>query len=293
MEKVANEPIVPVEAVELIWQGVDHPEGLAIDEDGTVWCGGEEGQVYRGLADAEPAQIATLPGRTLGFALDAAGNAYCADMTGPGIYRVTPTGEVHRVSQGTADRPAQVPNYLAFLPSGELLFTDSGTWGGDDGRIYAVEANGETRVIDTSACKYPNGIAVTPEGTALVVVESTLPGVTLLDVGDGARLSNRRVLVEMPDTVPDGVAYDEAGRLLISCWVPDAIFLLEKNGELRVLSEDPLRLVLNQPTNVAFVPGTARVLASNIGERFLSVLEHDTKGADLSRPAFNWRPQDV
>ena len=130
-------PLIPVEAVEPVWFGlVDHAEDLAFEEDGTVWCGGEEGQVYRGRLDGEPEIVARTPGRTYGFALGADGACYCADVADPGIYRIDSEGEVERVSAGTADRPALLPNDLAFLPGGELLFSDSGNWGGDDGCIY-------------------------------------------------------------------------------------------------------------------------------------------------------------
>ena len=26
---------------------LDHPEGLAVHRDGSAWCGGERGQIYR------------------------------------------------------------------------------------------------------------------------------------------------------------------------------------------------------------------------------------------------------
>jgi len=283
-------PRVPTERIELIWHGIDHAEGLAIDADGTVWCGGEEGQVYRGLLDGEPQQVAAVPGRTLGFALDGSGNAYCASYAEAGVFRITPGGRVDRISTGAPELPAELPNQPAFLPSGVLVFTDSGVWGKHDGRIYAVGVEGTTRVVDTSACRFPNGLAVSPDSRALAVVESALPGVSLLSIGENGSLAAREVLVELPGTVPDGVAYDEQGRLLISCWAPDAIFVLAPDGELSILAHDPLRYVLHEPTNVAFVPGTSRLVTANYGERFLSVLEHDTPGAPLPRPEFPWRP---
>src|SRR5579872_2929581 len=105
-------PRIALDRLTAIWYGVDHPEGLAIDLDGTIWCGGEEGQVYRGQRDGEPTSVAALPGRTLGFALDAEGNAYCADMTGPGIYRIAKAdAAVSIVSTGAPGRPARVPNH--------------------------------------------------------------------------------------------------------------------------------------------------------------------------------------
>lgn len=79
----------------------------------------------------------------------------------------------------------------------------------------------------------------------------------------------------MPGTVPDGLLYDQQGRLLISCWAPDAVFRLEPGGVLSVVLHDPLRVVFNQPTNIAFVPGTKRLVAANIGDRYLSVFDYD------------------
>jgi sugar lactone lactonase YvrE len=268
-------PLVPADTVEPVWFGlVDHPEDLAIEEDGTVWCGGEDGQIYRGRLDGEPEIVARTPGRTYGFALGPHGGCYCADVAEPGIYRIE-GGRAERVSAGTEGRPALLPNDLAFLPSGELLFSDSGNWGGDDGCIYALAADGTTRVADSSCVAYPNGLAVSPDGTAVAVVESTLPGVSVLSLGADGSLSDRRVLVGMPGAVPDGLLYDDQGRLLISCWAPDAVFRLEAGGELTVVLHDPLRVVLNQPTNIAFVPGTSRLVAANIGDRYLSVFDYD------------------
>lgn len=268
-------PLIPVEAVEPVWFGlVDHVEDLAFEEDGTVWCGGEEGQVYRGRLDGEPEILARTPGRTYGFALGPDGACYCADVADPGIYRIDSEGEVERVSAGTGDRPALLPNDLAFLSSGELLFSDSGNWGGDDGCIYAVGPDGSTRVVDTSCAAYPNGLCVSRDGSEVAVVESTLPGVSVLSLGADGSLSDRRVLVELPGTVPDGLLYDDEGRLLISFWSPDAVLRVEADGELTTVVNDPLRVALNQPTNIAFVPGTNRLVAANIGDRYLSVFEY-------------------
>jgi gluconolactonase len=269
---------VPTSAVATIWHGVDHAEDVAVQPDGVVWCGGEDGQVYRGALDGEPDVVATLPGQVLGVCADGAGGVYAAVM-GPeaGIYGVSARGEVRLVSNGTADRPPQSPNYLVVLDSGVLLWTDSGEWGDDDGRIYAVEA-GSTTVADTSCCRFPNGLAVSPDGRTLAVVESRLPGVSELSIAPDGSLADRRVLVELPGAVPDGLAYDERGRLLISCYAPDAILVLE-DGEVDVLAHDPQRMFFSSPTNLTFVPGTRTLVVANLGDRFLSVLEHDAAGA--------------
>ena len=167
--------------------------------------------------------------------------------------------------RGTAGRPTQVPNHPAFLPSGQLVYTDSGDWAEDNGRLYAVSPDGSTELADESACRFPNGLAVSPDGRKLAVVESTLPGVCALSVESDGSLGGREVLVEMPGTVPDGVAWDVEGWLVISCWAPDAIYVLEPGGELSLLAHDPLRFVLNQPTNIAF--GLLPPLAQEIRDK--------------------------
>jgi gluconolactonase len=279
-------PAIELTDVRLHWVGIDHAEGLAFAADGVLWAGGEQGQIYRGQPDDEsPALVGYTPGRTLGFAVDADGVAFCADMTAPGVFRIDPDGEITRFSAGAESRPMRVPNALSFTPDGLLLVTDSGDWDDPTGCIFAIDASGETWVADTTAAHYPNGIAVSPDGRSVAVVESSLPGVSLLSLEQGV-LSGRRVLAELPGTVPDGVAWDAEGRLLVACWSPDAVFLVDSNGEVTLLAHDPIRFTFNQPTNVAFAPGTTRVVAANIGERFLSSFEHDCAGGIVHRPVF-------
>ena len=274
------------EAIDLLWHGVDHTEGLAIDVDSAVWCGGEEGQIYRAPLAAKLKQIAEVPGRPLGFALDGSGDAYCCVFLGDnGLYRITKDGQVELLSVGTPGRAVHTPNFPAFLPTGQLLFTDSGDWGDASGCIYALDGDGGTSVVDESCAEFPNALAVSPDSVTLAVVESTLPGVSLLTIGSDGSLSDRRTYCKLPGTIPDGVAWGRDGQLLISCWAPDAIYSFD-GDRVSTVARDDTRFVLNQPTNIAFVPGTSRLVAANIGDRFLSALDVGFVGADLHRPRF-------
>lgn len=266
--------------VEILWYGlVDHAEDVAFDSDGTVWCGGEEGQVYRGRLDGEPVQVATLPGRVYGLVLDEVGGAYCCVVGEPsGLFHVTGRGGTELVSGGAPDRACVFPNQPALLDDGTILFTDSGEWSADDGCIFRVAVDSETTVATTRASRYPNGLAVSPDGARLAVVESTRPGIVAFPLGAGGELGEPEVIVDLQGKVPDGITYDERGRMLVGCWAPDAIYLVD--GErVDVLVEDPQRVSLNSPTNVAFVAGSRRVVIANFGERFLSAFEHDAAGA--------------
>ena len=47
------EPILPLDSAEVFFDGIfseprlRHPEGIAIDADGDIWCGGETAEIYR------------------------------------------------------------------------------------------------------------------------------------------------------------------------------------------------------------------------------------------------------
>jgi gluconolactonase len=280
-------PQRPLADVRRLMFGVDHSEGVAFEGSGIVWNGGELGQIYRSAIDAqEPTQVAVVPGHPLGIAVDGAGNAFVCCVQPAGVFRVSRDGEVVRVA-GESDGLV-IPNYGAFLDDGAFVFSDSGTLGEDDGRIFVADADG-VRVIDTTARHFPNGLAVAPDGRTIYVVESALPGVSELVLERGPRLTNRRVVTELRGTVPEGIAIDAEGRLLVSCWTPDAIYIVEE-GVSTLLFADPYRQFLITPTNLAFQPGARRVVCANFGHTFLSDFDHASVGLDLRRPISSWRP---
>ena len=47
------ETVLDIDAAKVFYDGLlteprlDHPEGLAVHRDGSIWCGGERGQIYR------------------------------------------------------------------------------------------------------------------------------------------------------------------------------------------------------------------------------------------------------
>ncbi len=278
--------LLPVEGVRRAVHGVDHSEGLAIEADGTIWSGGEEGQVYRYRIDSDPIEVARLPGFVLGLALDARSTAYCCCLgEQPGVYEVTAAGKVRLLSNGTAERPCRAPNHPVLLRDGTLLYTDSGEFERPSGCIFAVDHSGQTRIVDESCSAYPNGIALHPQGDWVAVVESTLPGVAMLPVGaNGEPVGPRRQLCELPGTTPDGVAFDADGKMLVSCWVPDSIYLVDEGGSVELLLHDSHRQFLISPSNIAFMPGSNTVVVANVGTTFMSSFEHLRAGAGLLRP---------
>jgi sugar lactone lactonase YvrE len=60
---------------------------------------------------------------------------------------------------------------------------------------------------------FPNGMAVTPDNSTLIVAESHRNRLTALDIDQGGDLSNRRVWADLGTDVPDGICLDAQGAI--------------------------------------------------------------------------------
>src|ERR687893_1369054 len=81
---------------------LDHPEGVAVHRDGSVWCGGERGQVFRVDPDGTSVEeVASTGGFCLGMAFGGDGQLYVCDLKHAAVFRVDPaSGRVERFADG-------------------------------------------------------------------------------------------------------------------------------------------------------------------------------------------------
>jgi gluconolactonase len=85
--------------------------------------------------------------------------------------------------------------------------------------------------------------------------------------------------------VLDGVAFTADGGLLVSCYRPDRIYHLGRDGSCAVVAEDPQGTLLAAPTNVCFVGAELdRAVAANYGRRHLTLLDLGLAGLPLHAP---------
>jgi gluconolactonase len=276
---------VDLEAFETVATGLDHPEGVAVGPDGTLYAGGEAGQVYRIGPDGSVDELATTGGFVYGLALDAHSNVYACDFGNAAVLRIDPDGAITTHSNGTPDRPMRVPNFAAFDDEGNLYVTDSGGWADDDGLVYRVSPGGATRVWSDAATRFPNGCCLTAAGDALLVVESHGRAVVRIPLEDDGRAGRPEALVDLGGSQPDGIALAEDGTMLVGCYRPDRIYEIALDGRVAVFAEDPDGVVLNQPANVAFF-GTAldRLVVSSLGGWSLVEAPCGRRGLPLRYP---------
>ncbi len=263
--------------LELLVDGLDHPEGVCWDpRSSVVWAGGEAGQLYRvDLESRSAQQTASAPGFVLGLAADGRGRIVvcCGD---DGLVCVLEDGGVRTLHNGLG-----FPNYPAFGPDGALYVSDSGSWGRNDGRVLRLSPDGDVDVLCDGLPHFPNGCAVTADGRWLWIVESFEPTVNRID------LETRAVerIARLDGTVPDGVAFTADGGVLVSCYRPDRIVHVDGAGGVAVVAEDPQGTLLAAPTNVAFVGRELdRLVSANLGRWHLTLLDVGLRGAPLHYP---------
>jgi gluconolactonase len=263
-------------AGEVLVDGLDHPEGVAFDHrSGVLYAGGEEGQIYAVDPEARTfTEVARTPGFSLGLAVDGRGRVVVCDSVDAAVW-VLEDGELRRLVDRAGDRRLMLPNYPAFGPDGTLYVTDSGRWKEHNGAVVALTPDGEATVIDTTINRFTNGCAVTPDGSELWVMQSLGPVCRIDLVGDRPP----EVVVDLPGTVPDGIAFTTDGGAVLTCYRPDRIYYLDPGGRLEILAEDPEGTLMAAPTNVCFLGGDrTSMVSANLGRWHLTLFETGLRG---------------
>ncbi len=265
-----------------IADGLDHPEGVAPGLDGFLYAGGEAGQIYRiDPRDRTHEQIADTGGWPLGIALDGHGAIYACDCGRNAVMRIDPaSGAAEPWCESADGEPLDNPNWAAFAPDGSLWFSHSGSMDKPDGLLMRVPpGGGEAEVQDVGPLLVPNGLAIAPDGV-LYLLESYSHRVSALRDG---RLET---ICHLPSIVPDGVAVDADGGLVIACYYPYVLLRIAPGASsAETLLDDPVAKRLAMPTNVCFFGEGLRELAiASLGGQEITAFEPAVPGAPLHYP---------
>jgi sugar lactone lactonase YvrE len=118
-----------------------------------------------------------------------------ADLSGLSYY---PWNEIVVDGRGTA----YVNNIGFDFPCGEFA----------PGAVALLAPDGSVRRV-ADGVAFPNGMAVTPDNSTLIVAESYANKLTAFDIVEDGGLSNRRVWADLGDGVPDGLCLDSEGAV--------------------------------------------------------------------------------
>jgi gluconolactonase len=264
---------------------LNHPEGVVWNPfDGLIYAGGESGEIYAVTLDGEVELRGSTDGSMLGLAVDGAGRVYACDAGNGEIVRLEPaTGTIDVYARGVDGEDLDTPNVAAFGPDGHLYVTCSGE--DDRPEIVRVAPDGLTERWTAAVPRYPNGCLVTPDGSALIVVESKAERVMRLPILPDGSAGRPQVVAELPDTDADGIALAADGAYWVTLYRPDGLLRIATEGSAQVILDDHLASRFDAPTNLAWVGETLdRAVVANAGGRFLSIGDVGVSGHPLHYP---------
>ena len=266
--------------------GLDHPECVAVHPDGSVWAGGEAGQIYRISADGTKVEeVANTGGFILGLAFSPGATwlAIC-DLGKKCVWRMDlKSFQLERFADGAAGHRFNIPNYAVFDKKGNLYVSESGAFRQVTGKILKFSSEGDGRIWHDGPFNFANGMAMAPRESHLYLACSFLPGVERVAIRPDGTAGDRTLFCTLPETVPDGLAFDADGNLYVTCYAPNRIFKVSPGREVSVLIDDWEAHTLSNPTNIAFGgEKLSQIFAANLGRWHITKIEAGIEGLPLA-----------
>ncbi len=179
------------------------------------------------------------------------------------------TGSVTPVLTGRFSEGFKGLNDLHLAGDGSIYFTDQGQTGLHDpaGRLYRLDIGGGLHTLLNNVPS-PNGLALSPDGTALFVAVTRDAAIWRAAVMPDGNLSKvGRFASFFGATGPDGIAFDRRGRLWVAHPSGQCVWVLAPSGEIARRVSLPEGAF---PTNLAFAAdgSAAYITASGAGAVF-------------------------
>lgn len=199
------------------------PEDVVVGNNGLIYVSTQDGDII----EIDPAQnthrlYSQTGGVPLGLEFDTAGNLLVADAH-KGLLSINPTGEVSVLTNEANGQPILYADDVDIGPDGNIYFTDASTkFGakasgttlkgsimeifehGRTGRILAYDPNAKESFEIATNLSFPNGIAVEPDGSSLLYIETGEYRLMRLYIR-GARLGEVESVYENFPGFPDNI----------------------------------------------------------------------------------------
>jgi sugar lactone lactonase YvrE len=157
------------------------PEDVAIDAQDRIYCGAQDGRIFRFQSDeTHPEVFANTGGRPLGLIFDHDGNLIVADAI-KGLLSITREGNISVLTTEAESIPFACTNDLDVATDGTIYFTDASykyplTHLKDDvlehqpnGRFMAYDPRTKRTRVLLKDLYFANGVAVSPDQSFVLV----------------------------------------------------------------------------------------------------------------------------
>ena len=269
--------------ISIFADGLDHPECVAVHPDGSVWAGGEAGQIYRIAADGSSMEeVCNTKGFILGIAFspDCSWLAIC-DLKNKCVWKFDiATKRLSTFATGADGVLFNIPNYISFTRSGKMFLSESGAFRQVTGKIFCFNEDGNGQIWHHGPFNFANGLALSANEDWLYVVCTWLPGVERIAINPDGTAGKREIFCVLPQTCPDGIAFDNEENLYVGCYAPNRIYKVNKQKEVSLLIDDWEAHTLSNPTNLAFREN--ELFTANLGRWHISKINMETGGLKLS-----------
>jgi len=267
--------------MKLLASGLEWPEGPEYGPDGALYVanfGSASGTISRISPDGTVSEFAHTDGAPNGLTFGRDGNLYVADAGRRGVLRVSQSGEVSVFADSFEGARFVAPNDLVFGPEGNLFVTDPLRNDPPDpciSPVYRITPDGEVSLF-VAELPYPNGIAISPDGTEVFVAEmrsNRLLGFPLRP--DGTAGEPRMVYRFRDPGWPVGMVVDQDGTIIVAVFRAGVLAFVSPDGELL----DRWQREGAMPTDIAFGgPGQRTVYVTDAAGK-VETFEHGAAGA--------------
>lgn len=277
---------ISLDQIAVLADDLDHVECVAVHPDGHIWAGGEAGQIYKIAPDGSYVEeVTNTGGFVLGIAFSPKAEwlAIC-DNKKHCVWKLDMAGyKLSLFAEGAEDHQFNIPNYPVFDTKGNLYVSESGAFRKKIGKILKFGADGRAQVWHEGPFNFANGMALSSDERYLYVACTWLPGVEKISINEDGSAGERSVFVTLPQTCPDGLAFDAEDNLYVSCYAPNRIYRVNPAQEISLLIDDWEAHTLSNPTNIAFGgKNFDQLYTANLGRYHVNQINFGVKGAPLA-----------
>jgi len=281
--------------------GICFLEGPAVDATGNVFCSDIQGsRILKLDAGGAVSVFRDDSGRTNGNTFDSQGRLISCEgaENGPGgrrrIVRTDmKTGKMEVLTERYEGKRYNSPNDVVVDPAGRIWFTDPlyapdrSIMEHEHESVYRIDTDGKvTRVITQPAIGRPNGLAISPDGKTLYLIDSNYIGpdanrkIWAFDIAaDGSVTKQRPVYDFGRGRGGDGMRLDSQGNLWVaagiasprtaneSADVPTGVYVISPQGQMLGRIPIPEDVI----TNLAFGGPDKKTLYVTAGKTLFKI----------------------
>ncbi|MBS7661317.1 SMP-30/gluconolactonase/LRE family protein [Pseudomonas lalucatii] len=221
------EPNDTLMKAELIGKGqLPGPEDSAVDAQGRLYSGLQDGRIVRIDADGAVATFVDTGGRPLGMDFDAAGNLIVADAY-KGLLSIDPQGRIEVLSTEAAGVPFKFTDDLAIARNGRIYFSDASSRfeqpdylldlleARPHGRLLRYDPQTATTEVLLEDLYFANGVALSADEDFVLVNETYRYRITRYWL-EGDQAGTADTFIDNLPGLPDNLQGDGAGTFWVA-----------------------------------------------------------------------------